>query len=191
MDREEFWELIERARENVGKTKDIPAWLINYLADKPVEEIAAFDRHLSEMLGKANDGRLWLAAAVLMGGCSDDCFDYFRGWLVAKGKHIYESVLRSPDGLADLDATDGDHRSARLAEMARVGDDAYCKKLGDETAQLPGPFAPALPLRNSELLKVGDDDDKRLRELFPKLIALRERRRQGNEREKADPLRPD
>ena len=28
-----------------------------------------------------------------MDGCSDDTFDYFRGWLIAQGKETFEKVL--------------------------------------------------------------------------------------------------
>lgn len=177
MDREQFWKLIERAREHVGNTKDIPAFLIGHLAEQPTEEISSFGVHLGEMLGRAKDGRLWLAVAVLRGGCSNDCFDYFRGWLVAKGKDTYEMVLQEPDRLAAIDTTDGDYGDSRLEDMARVPSEAYSKKLGNDEAEMPGPFTPPAPVRNSEFLKVRDDDDTRLRELFPKLFELRESRR--------------
>ena len=46
---------------------------------------------------------LWGAAYLLNGGCSDDCFEYFRGWLITQGRAVYEAVLADPDSLADVD----------------------------------------------------------------------------------------
>ena len=34
------------------------------------------------------------------GGCSDDGFDYFLGWLVARGKKHYEAALANPEAAA-------------------------------------------------------------------------------------------
>jgi hypothetical protein len=36
------------------------------------------------------------------GGRSDDCFDYFRGWLIAQGREVLEHVVADPDALAEL-----------------------------------------------------------------------------------------
>lgn len=32
---------------------------------------------------------LWAVAYTVLGGCSDDGFDYFRFWLVARGKEVF------------------------------------------------------------------------------------------------------
>ncbi|OSP39974.1 hypothetical protein B7767_28795 [Streptomyces sp. 13-12-16] len=45
---------------------------------------------------------LWAAAYVINGGCSDDGFDYFRGWLIAQGRETFERVVADPDALAEL-----------------------------------------------------------------------------------------
>ena len=36
---------------------------------------------------------LWDAAYLINGGCSDDGFDYFRGWLVDQGRETFERCL--------------------------------------------------------------------------------------------------
>ncbi len=50
---------------------------------------------------------LWGAAFVINGGCSDDGFDYFRGWLMLQGRDVWEAALRDPESLADV-SFDGD-----------------------------------------------------------------------------------
>jgi hypothetical protein len=44
---------------------------------------------------------LWGAAYLINGGCSDDGFDYFRGWLLSQGRAIWQATLADPDSLAD------------------------------------------------------------------------------------------
>ncbi|MFC9245678.1 DUF4240 domain-containing protein [Streptomyces sp. NPDC057136] len=45
---------------------------------------------------------LWAAAYVINGGCSDDGFDYFRGWLIAQGREVFERTAADPDALAEV-----------------------------------------------------------------------------------------
>lgn len=39
---------------------------------------------------------------VINGGCSNDGFDYFRGWLIVQDREVFEHVVADPDALADL-----------------------------------------------------------------------------------------
>ena len=48
---------------------------------------------LQTFMQKSYLSSLWAAAYILMDGCSDDTFDYFRGWLIAQGKETFEKVL--------------------------------------------------------------------------------------------------
>ena len=41
-------------------------------------------------------------AFIVNGGASDDGFDYFRGWLIAQGREVFEGTLAKPDSLADV-----------------------------------------------------------------------------------------
>jgi hypothetical protein len=51
---------------------------------------------------------LWGAAYVIEGGCSDDSFDYFRAYLISRGRAVYERAIADPDSLADIELEDGD-----------------------------------------------------------------------------------
>ena len=48
------------------------------------------------------DDSLRAAASLILGGCSDDGFEYFRGWLIAQGREVFERSVADPDSLADL-----------------------------------------------------------------------------------------
>jgi len=66
------------------------------------EGIVSFDEHFWLRLAEAYRWDLWGLAYQLNGGCSDDCFVYFRCWLLAAGAgagHLGGGACRS--GLAD------------------------------------------------------------------------------------------
>ncbi len=39
--------------------------------------------------------------SVVNGGCSDDGFEYFRGWLIGQGGAYFEAALKDPERAAD------------------------------------------------------------------------------------------
>jgi hypothetical protein len=54
------------------------------------------------MAGSYRTPLLWAAAYVINGGCSNDGFEYFRGWLIVQGREVFEHVVADPGTLADL-----------------------------------------------------------------------------------------
>ena len=105
MDTRRFWQLIEDDRGQVADPADdevVAARAAAMLADLPREEIVAAERVLSGLMADSYRTSLWAAAYVINGGCSDDGFDYFRGWLIVQGSQVFEQAVADPDALADL-----------------------------------------------------------------------------------------
>lgn len=89
MDRQQFWRLIEAARHQASDPddgEDVARRATSRLATHPAEEIVAAQQVLWDLLADSYTAPLWAAAYVLNGGCSDDGFDYFRGWLIADAR---------------------------------------------------------------------------------------------------------
>jgi Protein of unknown function (DUF4240) len=102
MDREQFWALIEAAKTSSGgDCQAQTAQLVAALRQGPVDEILDWDRIHAELRVESYRWDLWGAASLINGGCSDDGFDYFRGWLLGQGRAIWEAALADPDSLAD------------------------------------------------------------------------------------------
>ncbi|MFB7463637.1 DUF4240 domain-containing protein [Streptomyces sp. NPDC056224] len=99
MDKQTFWKLIDTARAEAadGQVAEHTAGL---LARLPEAEIAAAQQVLWDLLAESYRSPLWAAAYVINGGCSDDGFDYFRGWLLTQGEAAFEAALADPDSLA-------------------------------------------------------------------------------------------
>ena len=105
MDSNTFWKLIADARASVPDPSDSEAVATaasTLLAARPPAEIVAAQQVLWDLLAESYQNPLWAAAYLINGGCSDDGFDYFRGWLLTQGQEVYDSVLASPDSLASL-----------------------------------------------------------------------------------------
>ncbi|MCL2386905.1 MAG: DUF4240 domain-containing protein [Defluviitaleaceae bacterium] len=106
MDRNKFWETIDKARAEVLKhsdnMEDIMEVLIEALRGYSDEEIAHWGQIL--VLYKELSYKSIIAAAyyVIDDHLSDDGFDYFRGWLITQGKTALLNALRNPDSILDL-----------------------------------------------------------------------------------------
>jgi hypothetical protein len=102
---DEFWAVIERATaDRPGSAAEVAKRAVADLATHPPDDIVAWDRHLDKVLAASVTEDLWAAAYLINGGCSDDGFDAFRGWLIANGRDVVAQAVRDPDSLADLPA---------------------------------------------------------------------------------------
>ena len=112
---------------------------------------------------------LWGAAYLLNGGCGDDGFDDFRGWLVTRGRAVFEAALADPDSLADVVTTD---------ELSEVACEDVLGAAWEAHQQLTGRNLPAGSARapRPELGEGWDfDDDAEMRRRYPRISALVDR----------------
>lgn len=105
MDTGQFWKLIEDARAQVSDPEDaesVAFMAAGLLSAFPRPEIVATEPVLQGIMAASYRTLLWAAAYLINGGCSDDGFDYFRGWLIVQGREVFERSMINPDSLADL-----------------------------------------------------------------------------------------
>ncbi|WP_409296784.1 DUF4240 domain-containing protein [Peribacillus sp. SCS-26] len=97
------------------------------LSQKSLEEIIDFEFVFQRLMNASYTSRLWGAAFVLMGGCSDDAFDYFRGWLIGQGEETFNKVMKDPEFLAEYINEDNldEEGFPQNEELLSVGMDAY------------------------------------------------------------------
>src|SRR5688500_10752702 len=130
MNIEFFWNLIEKTFEtskgNLSKQIEL---LTELLAQNSVDDIADYKAILDNLMNNAYDARLWDAAIIINCGCSEDGFDYFRAWLIAHGKGVYEKALVDPEILVDLVEMD---EWAADELFLYVPEYAYERKTGQE-----------------------------------------------------------
>ena len=111
MDTEGVWRLVEQARADTGgdDAEAVAARMTALLAQREPAEIVAFVQPLWDLLIASYRADLWAAAYMINGGASDDGFDYFRGWLLTRGRSRFERALVDPAG-----ATEGASRFGGL-----------------------------------------------------------------------------
>jgi hypothetical protein len=98
----DLWTIVEAARAEGDEPYVVADRVRKQLAQLPAAEIYSYLEQQAELMKRSYTWALWGAAYVANGGCSDDGFDYFRGWLIAQGKDAFERVLADPDALAEL-----------------------------------------------------------------------------------------
>ncbi|MFF7390540.1 DUF4240 domain-containing protein [Streptomyces scabiei] len=166
MDETEFWELVDTAREDAeGDPEDQADLLVERLGRLDPEAVLDFSRHFESRYNRAYTWDLWGAATVLLGGASDDAFDFFRCWLIGQGREVFEGAVHDPDALADLlddfdEEIDGDGE-----ELGYAADEAYEQLTGVVAPDLGIPPAPGEP----EGTPLDFEEDSSLAERLPKL----------------------
>jgi hypothetical protein len=107
MDDSQFWTIIEQARDAADNDPyEVCNALEEALAAMQPGDILEFDRLFYQHFFESYRADLWGAAFLMNGGCSDDGFDYFRGWLIVQGREVFENALKNPDSLADVVSPD-------------------------------------------------------------------------------------
>lgn len=130
VNKKEFWSLIEESKSKEEQAE----WLIEALSKKDLNEIVDFELHFQGLMNESYQSRLWAAGYILMGGCSDDTFDYFRGWLIGQGEEIYQIVMENHEFLANYinDENLDEEGYPQNEDLINVGQDAYTLlKTGD------------------------------------------------------------
>lgn len=129
MDIGTFWEIIDFAREENGGWEDMYEPLVDRLAELEADEILLWENIFNEYQCLSYKNKLWAAAYIINGGCSDDGFDYFRGWLTAQGKKVFLNALKEPDSLARVEVAEED---VEFEDILSAASAAYFKKTGVE-----------------------------------------------------------
>lgn len=135
MNKDTFWEIIDRVNEAVDRN-DQRAVLIeteNQLMKYPASDIATWHQIRQTYTDIANRNDLWVACAATESHCTDDGFIDFRSWLISQGKETYMATLHNPDSLAERDIPAG---SADFELYGYVAYDAYTQRKALESENL-------------------------------------------------------
>lgn len=143
MDEGKFWSLIDASVEGSPSQDVQEGRLAAALGQLSAEDVAAFDQMFWVQEDSAYSWDLWGAAYIIHGGASDDSFEYFRRWLVSRGKATFEAALRDPDALADLiPATQSE--PAEFESFPDIAMNVWNLKMGVEPRAITGDMARAL-----------------------------------------------
>jgi len=139
----EFWKIIDKARKEGDGWEDMYNPLIESLAKLSTRELMLWQQMFDEYQLLSYKNKLWAAAYVINGGCSDDGFDYFRGWLTAQGRKVFMNALADPESLSKVDACEED---VEFEDMLSAAADVYMQKIGSKDYDLFFPEMDKYPL---------------------------------------------
>ncbi|WP_028777097.1 DUF4240 domain-containing protein [Shimazuella kribbensis] len=168
-----FWELLETAKKKEEDPEDQLEWLELHLSRKPIKDIVEFDFILKKYYYQSYTSDLWAAAYIIMGGCSDDSFDYFRAWLLFLGKETYESIINNPESIIPhLQPLEIEQEVPELEDLLYVASMAYEEKTGfddEHYSKLYKQISGDKYLQPSIELDWDEEDMDSLRKKFPLL----------------------
>ena len=168
MSEDQFWEIIEQTKAD--DPQDQLDNLVGLLSTMTVDDIFGFDYRLDKFLELSYRSDLWAAAYILCGGCSDDSFDYFRAWLVSKGRTVFETAVENPDSLIDFLAEVDEFDILENEEIMYATLDAYEEVTGKtDFYDVLDTFDDNFSILEIELTW-DDEDPKTLEAVCPKLF---------------------
>ena len=100
---DQFWSIIDTAREESGDWKKMCFSLQNALSELNPPDIVRWQLVYDQYFSFADHEKIASAATYINNGISDDGFMDFRSWLIAQGKEVYMNTLAEPDSLANIE----------------------------------------------------------------------------------------
>ena len=168
---DDFWAVIDKATADRPASPDeVAERAVAELATRDAEEIVAWGRHLDKVMAASGREDLWAAAYLINGGCSDDGFDHFRGWLIAHGRDAVARAVREPDSLAEMPAVRAAASSGAVFEaeaVLTIADEAYSQVTGSEL-----PASDVSRTRPDPAMLWDFDDEQEMGRRLPRLSAL-------------------
>ena len=156
-----FWSIIE----NSDKGKN----LANELEKLSEKELLGYVYWWDYFHIKSYNGSLWAVAYTVLSGCSDDGFDYFRYWLVSRGKAVYMEAIKNADSLCEEFENLTDDGYPMHEELAYVPNGIFERKFNKNFYDAVESNIDYSEISRPEIIFEWDEDDEEsIRKVCPK-----------------------
>lgn len=102
MNEDQFWRIIAQSLEKSNNKREQKEYIEKKLFLLPLKEILGFQLKVYQLMYDTYTSEMWCAIHLLFNGCSDDGFEYFRNWLLFRGKDSYYNAKQNPDTLLEV-----------------------------------------------------------------------------------------
>lgn len=99
LDEDLFWKIIDQSIKSTSNQDEQEEYLISEIGKLTPKEMIGFRLRTDYLLYHTYNADMWCAGYIMNGGCSDDGFEYFRCWIISRGKDIYYNAKANPDYL--------------------------------------------------------------------------------------------
>ncbi len=165
MDEGQFWKLISDSLLQANSEEEQEKFIQEELEKLNHEEIVGFSLRSEQLMVDAYTSELWCAGFLINEGCSDSSFDFFRSWLVTRGKEVYEKAISNPDSLADIIEKG---RDCYFRTLENIAFDAFENKTGEEIDRYTHDF-PETRAREIEF-NWQEEDPGSMKKICPRLF---------------------
>ena len=161
---EKFWQIIESSKTKSGSKEEQYEAILNSLKSLSLDEIAGFRIQTDKLLSVSYKNELWCAAYIINGGCSDDGFEYFRCWLISKGKKVFYESLKNPDYL--VNHVSSDDAENEFEDFWNVANAAFREKTGRDLHAFLGSSSAYKPIK----FTWNEEEPGSMKRICPKLF---------------------
>jgi hypothetical protein len=130
LDEEKFWRIVDKSLKNSTSQESQEQYLVEEIKRLSPKEMIGFRLRTDKLLYDTYTSDMWCAAYIMNGGCSDDGFEYFRNWLISRGKKTYYKAKKDPDYLINELVPGTDHYE--FESFWYVALDAFKEKTGKD-----------------------------------------------------------
>jgi hypothetical protein len=99
LDEDLYWTIVEKSLKYTKNQDDQEQFLIKEVGKLTPKEMIGFRLRTDKFLYDTYNSEMWCAGYIMNGGCSDDGFEYFRNWVISRGKKVYYDARLNPDNL--------------------------------------------------------------------------------------------
>ncbi|MEP5340858.1 MAG: DUF4240 domain-containing protein [Algibacter sp.] len=99
LDETVFWNIVDLSIKNTKNQDDQERYLVKEIGKLTLKQMIGFRLRTDKLLYDTYNSKMWCAGYIMNGGCSDDGFEYFRNWIISRGKKTYYKAKENPDSL--------------------------------------------------------------------------------------------
>ena len=99
LDEDLYWAIVEKSLKSTKNQDDQEQFLIKEIGKLTPKQMIGFRLRTDKFLYDTYNSEMWCAGYIMNGGCSDDGFEYFRNWIISRGKNVYYNAKQNPDNL--------------------------------------------------------------------------------------------
>lgn len=99
LDEDIFWNIVNASVKSTTDQDEQERYLVKEIEKLTPKEIIGFRLRTDKLLYDTYNSEMWCAGYIMNEGCSDDGFEYFRNWVISRGKDTYYKAKDNPDSL--------------------------------------------------------------------------------------------
>ena len=99
LDENLYWSIVDYSLKHASNQQEQEQVLVKEISQLSPKQMIGFRLRTDKLLYDTYNSEMWCAGFIMNDGCSDDGFEYFRNWIISRGKTVYYKAKENPDNL--------------------------------------------------------------------------------------------